>query len=55
MNGFSDEGCKAISDSLATNSTLIELDISRNRVGEKGAYFLFQGLIKNETLQILRV
>lgn len=55
MNGFSDEGTIAIGRSLTFNRNLIDLDLSRNRIGIKGALKLFKGLLKNETIETIQV
>ncbi len=55
MNGISDDGSKAIGSAIAMNSTLIELDLKNNRIGEKGAMDLINGILKNDSVRALRV
>ena len=55
MNGISDDGSKAIGSAIAMNSTLIELDLKNNRIGEKGAMDLINGFLKNDSVRALRV
>ena len=55
MNGFGVEGAKAIGTALKSNRTLLELDLSHNRVPEEGATEIAQGMRENDVLQILKV
>jgi len=53
-NGFADEGAAAVGESLRENNTLIDLDLSNNRISTEGALALSKGLQINNTLKILR-
>lgn len=54
-NGLGPEGGAAMADALETNSSLIELDISGNRLNADAAIKIAKSLETNETLEILRV
>ena len=54
-NGFGFEGCVALSDTLARNYILEDLDISSNRVNPPALMELLRGLARNKTLKALRV
>ena len=55
MNGFGQDGTEALGKALKNNRTLMELDISHNRVSENGATSMANGIQQNDTLQVLRV
>ena len=55
MAGLGREGAEAISKALKENRSLLELDISLNRIGLEGAKDLAKGMRENDTLRILRV
>lgn len=48
-------GAAAMGDALKTNNTLLELDLSHNRITEKGALAIAKGLEKNKTLRVLKM
>ena len=54
-NGFSDKGSKAVSAALCKNSTLMEIDLSSNRITEEGIVYLTKAFPRNTTLEILKV
>ncbi|XP_070198567.1 leucine-rich repeat-containing protein 74A-like [Littorina saxatilis] len=54
-NGFGFEGCVALSDTLARNHTLHDLDISSNRINPPALMELVKGLARNKTLKALRI
>ena len=49
------DGCKALSRALEVNKTLIELDLTCNRISKDCLEKLMGGLKRNSTLEILRV
>ncbi|XP_064483373.1 NLR family CARD domain-containing protein 3-like [Ornithodoros turicata] len=51
--GVSDENCSKLSRMLQQNSTLEELHLSSNQIGDYGASFLATGLLGNKTLRKL--
>lgn len=55
FNGFGTEGTAYMGQALATNSTLIELDMSKNRITNIDLKILTKQMAQNDTLQILRV
>ena len=55
MAGLGRDGAEAISEALKENRTLLELDISLNRIGLEGAKNIAKGMKENDTLQVLRV
>ena len=55
MNGLGQEGALAIGKALKNNRTLIQLDLSYNRITETGAGHVALGLQTNDTLQGLKV
>ena len=55
MAGLGRDGAEAISKALKENRTLLELDISLNRIGLEGAKNIAKGMKENDTLQVLRV
>ena len=54
-NGFGFEGCVALSDALARNYVIEDLDISSNRINPPALMELVRGLALNKTLQAIRV
>ena len=54
-NGFGTEGGVALADALAAHESLLELDISGNRLALPVAKKMAQALSTNDTLKILRV
>ena len=54
-NGFSWDGAEALGKALVENNTLTELNVSNNRLADKGIYKLIKGLTLNESLQVLKV
>ena len=55
MAGLGIDGAEVISKALKENRTLLELDISLNRIGLEGARDIAKGMKENDTLKILRV
>lgn len=55
MAGLGKLGAQAIMEALKHNRTLIELDISFNRIPIEGANFIAAGLRHNDTLKVLKV
>ena len=55
MAGLGRDGAEAISKALKENRTLLELDISLNRIGLEGAKNIAKGMKENDTLQVLTV
>lgn len=49
------DGCKALAKALEENKTLIELDLTCNRISKECLEKLMGGLKRNSTLEILRV
>ncbi len=49
-NKASDFGAKAISQALASNRSLIHIDLTYNSIGDKGLLFLAQSLFRTQTL-----
>ena len=54
-NGFGPEGGAALADAIATNESLVELDISGNRLDIQSAFLIAKVINDNEQLQILKV
>ena len=54
-NGLGDAGCEAAATALIHNRTLLELDLSGNRIMNTGFLILARSLSQNESLQVLRV
>ncbi len=55
MNGFEDDGARALCDALRGNNTLTELNIRNNRISTVGAAHIARGLEGNCTLEVLKV
>lgn len=55
MNGFGLEGAKAMGHALTHNRTLLDLDLSSNRIPLQGAVLLAKGINTNDLLATLRV
>ena len=55
MAGLGRDGAEAISKALKENRSLLELDISLNRIGLEGARDVAKGMKENDTLRVLRV
>lgn len=55
MNGLGLEGAVAMGKALKNNRTLLQLDLSFNRIPEAGAGHIAVGLQTNDTLQGLKV
>ena len=55
MNGFGMNGAISLATALKENSSLLELDISNNRIPMEGAAHFGKIFSPNDTLQILRV
>ena len=55
MNGFSTDGLRALVSALEGNTSLVELDISKNRIDTEGCKILAKLLRKNATLETLKV
>ena len=51
----SDDGAVAISECLENNNTLLELNISHNKVSDNGIINIGKALQVNETLQLLNI
>jgi len=54
-NGFGYEGCVALARALHVNRTLVELDLTSNRIHTPALLELTKGLVLNNTLEILKV
>jgi len=54
-NGFGYEGSLAVGELLRKNSTLIELDLSSNRINWQAVQFIAKGLSNNTTLEKIKV
>ena len=54
-NGFGYEGCAALARALHVNRTLVELDLTSNRIHTPALLELTKGLVLNNTLEILKV
>ena len=54
-NGLHKEGSKGLSQLLAVNSTIRELDITCNRIDKSCLEEIIRGLSGNQTLQTLKV
>jgi len=55
MNGFSMEGAQAMASALTVNRTLMELDLSANRIPLQGIVSISKGINTNEVLVSLKV
>ena len=55
MGGLSSAGAAAIAALLTTNSTLRELDVTGNRIDNRGAVLIARAMQDNETLHVLKV
>lgn len=55
FNGFGTEGAACMGQALATNRTLLELDISKNRITNIDVKVLAKQLKSNDTLEVLKV
>ena len=55
MNGFSNDGLKALVAALEVNTSLLELDITNNRIDLEGCKILAKILRQNSTLETLKV
>lgn len=55
MAGLGQEGAEAMAKALKENRTLLELDISLNRINLEGAQALARGIKENDTLKVLKV
>ena len=54
-NGFHLPGCKVLMRALQHNTTLVELDLTANRLDMTCLQYLLKGLAKNEHLSVLKV
>ena len=54
-NGLANDGAKALGRALRYNSSLLELDVTCNRVNMEGAVALADGLRSNSALRWLKV
>jgi hypothetical protein len=54
-NGLGNPGALGFADALKVNSTLLDLDISNNRITAEGAAFIGKALEVNDTLKVLRI
>ncbi len=54
-NGFGFEGCVAVAHMLQYNITLVELDLTNNRISPHALLELLKGLENNKKLATLRV
>lgn len=54
-NGLGDEGCGAAAVAISSNSSLLELDMSGNRITNTGLLAFASQIKTNETLQVLKV
>ena len=52
-NGFAEESCRSLAQSLVVNTTLQILDLTQNRLESRAATFLSKGLSKNHGVEIL--
>lgn len=55
MIGLGKPGSEAIGEALKVNRSLLELDISLNRINLQGARAIASGLADNDTLEMLKV
>ena len=55
MNGLSNKGIQPIASALTNNDTIIDLDLSFNRIYDDGMVYLSKALMKNEKLRFIRV
>ena len=55
MAGLGREGAEAMSKALRENRTLLELDISLNRINMEGANAIAKGIKENDTLKVFKV
>ena len=55
MNGFEEEGARALETMVTENHTLLELDVSFCRIPVSGAPFLAAGLQNNDNLERVNV
>lgn len=55
FNGFGTEGAAFMGQALAANRTLLELDMSKNRITNIDITLLANKLKGNDTLQVIRV
>lgn len=49
-NKISDFGAKALSQALASNKSLIHIDMTYNQIGDRGLLFVAQSLFRTQTL-----
>ncbi len=54
-NGLSNAGAAALAEALHINDILSDLDITCNRIFDKGAVVIGKALTVNESLRFLRV
>ena len=54
-NGFSLEGCIGLGEALGCNHSLMNLDLTNNRINNEHIKNLIGGLQKNNTLETLKV
>lgn len=55
FNGLGTEGSVCMGQALATNRTLLELDMSKNRITNVDMQLFTKYMGQNDTLQVLRV
>lgn len=54
-NGFAVQGAKGLGRALVENRTLLQLDVSNNRLEAKAVGELLKGLKQNDSLDSLKV
>ena len=54
-NGFADDGAAVLAKALASNETLLQLDVSCNRISTDGLVLLAEGIKANRRLTVLKV
>ena len=54
-NGFGPEGGAAIGEALASNNSLLEIDVSGNRLSADSATKMARTVASNDTLRSIRV
>ena len=55
MNGFYEDGCRALGDMLSVNSTIETIDITGNRIDKHSLDLFLKGCAQNRSLMTLRV
>ena len=55
MNGFGPEGGQILGDCIKHNEALEEFNINGNRLNTLNAFAIAQGLLSNDSLEVLKV